>query len=253
MPIQPRSDLSREGAGAERPAGLDYIADFLGTDVQAEIAAFLLGQPRDRWSRQTMMNNPSRRRMLCFGYNYYNYYYNYETSSRSLTVAEPLPPILIALREKAAAAAGLDARSFVQAIANDYATGAGFTGAHVDALVFWPDILGVSLLGPAEMRLRNPATHTGKAGKPPIGYRLRLDPGSLLMLRGPARGLAPRAGARPIASALGDVAVTRRCDGPVIVASAISRAQPKPFPWWRRIPDTAARDDSARRALTNPR
>jgi alkylated DNA repair protein (DNA oxidative demethylase) len=151
------------------PEGLRYQAGFLDVVEQRRLLARLEAIPPESWERVRFRGNVARRRKISFGV-------NYQPDSREIRPAPPLPDFLRELRDRAAAAFGLPAEPFAQASVQWYPAGAGI-GAHRDAPMFGPDVLGVSL--GAEGRLifkRGTSKH-----------ELLLAPGSLVLLSGPAR------------------------------------------------------------------
>jgi alkylated DNA repair dioxygenase AlkB len=149
--------------------GLRYIPDFLGEAAQRSLLARLEATPEEAWERVHFRGNVARRRKLSFGV-------NYQPDSREIRPAAPMPDFLRELRDAATEAVGLPAAPFEQASVQWYPPGAGI-GAHKDAPMFGPEVVGVSL--GAEGRL------IFKRG--PDKEELRLAPGSLILLSGPAR------------------------------------------------------------------
>ncbi len=113
-----------------------------------------------------------RRRVVSFGR-------AYDFEREALRDAPPIPPFLLALRERVAALAGLAPRTLGQALVTEYPPGAAI-GWHRDKAVFG-DVLGVSLGAPCLFRLRR------RAGGSWRRTSLRLEPRSAYLLRGPAR------------------------------------------------------------------
>jgi alkylated DNA repair dioxygenase AlkB len=113
-----------------------------------------------------------RRRVVSFGW-------AYDFEREALRDAPPIPPFLLALRERIAALAGLAPETLGQALVTEYPPGAAI-GWHRDKAVFG-DVLGVSLGAPCLFRLRR------KAGASWQRASLRLEPRSAYLLRGPAR------------------------------------------------------------------
>ena len=113
-----------------------------------------------------------RRRVVSFGK-------TYDFEREALRDALPIPPILLALRERVAALAGLAPGTLGQALVTEYPPGAAI-GWHRDKAVFG-DVLGVSLGAPCLFRLRC------RAGASWQRASLRLEPRSAYLLQGPAR------------------------------------------------------------------
>ena len=151
------------------PEGLRYIPEFLDEEAQRRLIAEIEAIPEARWERIHFRGNVALRRKLSFGV-------NYQPDSREVRPAGPMPAFLRDLRDAASAAVGLPAGPFQQASVQRYPPGAGI-GAHKDAPMFGPEVVGVSL--GAEGRLifkRGTDKHV-----------LALAPGSLVLLAGPAR------------------------------------------------------------------
>ena len=81
---------------------------------------------------------------------YFGYAYGYD--ERAVKPGPPLPPFLVALRERAAALAGLAPEALVMAVVIRYPAGAGI-GWHRDAPAFGT-VVGLSLGAPARFQLR---------------------------------------------------------------------------------------------------
>jgi alkylated DNA repair dioxygenase AlkB len=106
----------------------------------------------------------------------------YDFSNSELVPVGPLPGILVPLRERIAAAAGIEPQMFTHAMVAGYAAGVQL-GWHRDV----PDfelIAGVSLGSTARMQFR-PYPPQELSRKQYLN--VWLDPGSLYCLRGPAR------------------------------------------------------------------
>lgn len=112
------------------------------------------------------------RRIVAFGR-------RYDIERGRLEVADPWPDFMQVLLACLTERLGLNRGDFVQALVNEYASGAGI-GWHRDRPVYG-EILGVSLLAPCVMRLRQ---------KDGAGWRRSaapLQPGSVYRLCGEAR------------------------------------------------------------------
>jgi alkylated DNA repair dioxygenase AlkB len=103
----------------------------------------------------------------------------YDFEREALRDAPPIPPFLLALRERIAALTGLAPGTLGQALVTEYPPGAAI-GWHRDKAVF-DDVVGVSLGAPCLFRLRR------RAGASWQRASLRLEPRSAYLLRGPAR------------------------------------------------------------------
>lgn len=170
MTVDPQGDLfGQTGLPPRGPDGFDYWLDLLSAAEQAEAVAAL----------QTLDYRPyehrgyqGRRRIAAF-------------SRGDLTAVlggspqAPWPGFLVDLFAMISARLDLDGRTYVQALVNEYAPGAGI-GWHRDRPQY-DEIVGLSLLAPCVMRLRRPV-HGGWARQ-----AAPLSPGSVYRLRGAVR------------------------------------------------------------------
>ena len=102
----------------------------------------------------------------------------YDFGTRRASTTQPFPEFLLALREGAAAFAGLPANALVEGMILQYPPGAPI-GWHRDAPQFGT-VIGISLLNPARMRLK-PYRKQGKI------ISVTLEPRSIYVLRGSVR------------------------------------------------------------------
>lgn len=112
----------------------------------------------------------------------------YDFDNASVAAAPPMPPALLALRDRAAAFAGVPSGDFVHALVTRYDPGAGI-GWHRDRPVF-EEVVGVSLLSPCTLRLRQRTASGFARTSVPLARR------SAYLLTGEARhrwehGIAP--------------------------------------------------------------
>jgi alkylated DNA repair dioxygenase AlkB len=114
------------------------------------------------------------RRIASFGF-------RYDYSKAKVEAAPEIPSILLDLRERVARFAHHRPDEFVQAMATEYAPGAGI-GWHKDKAQFG-EIVGVSLLAPARFRLRR------KMGERWERATKIIAPRSAYLLSGQVRGL----------------------------------------------------------------
>jgi alkylated DNA repair dioxygenase AlkB len=155
----------------ELPAGMVYQQDFLSIGEEAELLPQLAALPfaGARYKEWT-----ARRRTVGFGA-------RFDFDTNKLYPAADIPPVFLPLRERIAAWAGRDASQFQQLLVNEYAPGTPL-GWHRDAPCF-EHVVGVSLAGPARMRLRPyPPPSPGRAAAV-----LDLPPRSAYQLSGAAR------------------------------------------------------------------
>ena len=154
------------------PDGLVYRFDFLTLDEERtlldEIARLPLAEARYKAFT-------AKRRIASYGA-------GYEFDSNELVDAPPLPPFLLALREKAAAFAGVPADRLSQALVSEFRPGTTL-GWHRDAPPFGT-VVGISLAAACRLRFR---PYPPKPGRAVDGFELRLEPRSIYVLRDDAR------------------------------------------------------------------
>ena len=113
-----------------------------------------------------------KRRVVSFGW-------HYDFEGRRLRKADDMPEFLLALREPAAAFAGLAPASLQHVLVTEYGEGAGI-GWHRDKAVFG-DVVGISLRSACAFRFRR------RAGDRWERATLVLEPRSAYLLSGPSR------------------------------------------------------------------
>ena len=147
--------------------GFSYHDDFLDADERMELLAKIRELP---FRTDTFRGMTLRRTIACFGY-------DYVAARRSARNPAPtLPLYLASIRNRAAAIAGVEARTLEQAIIWKYPPRVGI-GWHVDHRDYGPVICGVSLGAAATIRLQR--------GDEEV--RQPLANGSLYVLRDDAR------------------------------------------------------------------
>jgi alkylated DNA repair dioxygenase AlkB len=153
-------------------AGFEYHPEFVSAPECAQLLDAIAAMPlvQARYKQFT-----ARRRVAHFGG-------RYDYSSNELLPSEPLPDMLIPLRERIAAAAGIEPQTFTHAMIAEYQPGVQL-GWHRDV----PDfelVAGVSLGSTARLQFRPyPPQELSRKHY----FNALLDPGSLYLLRGPAR------------------------------------------------------------------
>ncbi|MDB5941613.1 MAG: 2OG-Fe(II) oxygenase [Ramlibacter sp.] len=159
-------------AGPALPRGMVYERDFLDARQEQELVRLLQGWPLEamRYKAYT-----ARRRVLSFGG-------KYDFEVNRLQQALPIPPELGPLRARVAQWLGVQPQDFTQVLVAEYGEGTPL-GWHRDVPDF-EDIVGVSLLGAATMRLR-PWPSEGLKRSDVL--KLAIEPRSIYLLRGPAR------------------------------------------------------------------
>jgi DNA oxidative demethylase len=151
------------------PPGLLYRPDFL---TEAEESALVPHVQAFDFATVEMRGQVARRRSA-----HYGWVYGYE--SWRIEPGPSIPDILLPLRDRAAALAGLAPDELVEVLATEYPPGAGI-GWHRDAPQFG-SVVGVSLLGTCRMRFRR------GAGAARQTQALVLDPRSAYVFAGEAR------------------------------------------------------------------
>jgi alkylated DNA repair dioxygenase AlkB len=151
------------------PDGFRTAPDVIGSADEERLIAAFANLPFKEFEFHGFLG---KRRVVSFGSRY-----DYKDST--LKDAEPIPPFLLPLRERAAAFAGLAPERLQHALVTEYQKGVSI-GWHRDKPDYG-DVIGVSLLSPATFRLRK------KRGAGWERASLRLEPRSIYLLRGPAR------------------------------------------------------------------
>jgi DNA oxidative demethylase len=125
------------------PEGLTYRDDFLAADEECRLLRVIEGL---EFGEFVMRGQAARRTVRSFGW-------RYEFGQRVMLPADPLPPSLTFVRERAERLAGVEPGAFEQALVTRYPPGATI-GWHRDAPPFGPTIAGVSLAAPCRMRFQ---------------------------------------------------------------------------------------------------
>ena len=151
------------------PDGFRYQPDFLSPDQERGLIGHLSKLALEPFEFHGYLGN---RKVKAFGY-------RYDYSRRKTEPAAEMPGFLIPLRRKAAQFAGRKPEAFAQILASEYPPGAGI-GWHRDKPQF-EDVVGVSLLSPANFRLRK------KSGAGWQRRSLLVEPRSAYLLAGAVR------------------------------------------------------------------
>ncbi len=162
----------RSGAATAttRPEGLGYQEGFVSEEEErALVAAFDATTFSEVW----MHGRAARRSVVHFGYRY-----DYE--SWKLVPTDPLPPEWAWLRDRAAALVEVEPAELAETLITRYPPGAGI-GWHMDAPLFGPKVVGVSLASSCSMRFQR------RTAGARLVHRLELAPRSVYVLSGPAR------------------------------------------------------------------
>ena len=121
------------------PDGFLYRPNLISPEAEAALAAWIATLPLKPYEFRGYLGN---RRVAAFGLRY----------DHAKEPTSDIPPLLLELRRKIAGFAKRQPEDFVQAMATEYAPGAGI-GWHRDRPQFG-EIVGVSLLTDARLRLR---------------------------------------------------------------------------------------------------
>jgi alkylated DNA repair dioxygenase AlkB len=151
------------------PPGFRYVPDAIGAAEETRLVGDLAHLPFKEFEFQGFLG---KRRVVSFGF-------RYDFNGGGLKTADPMPPFLLALRERAAAFAGLAPDRLQHALITEYRPGAAI-GWHRDRPNY-DDVIGVSLLSPCNFRMRR------KRGNSWERATMRLDRRSIYLLRGPSR------------------------------------------------------------------
>jgi len=154
---------------ATAPEGFDYRADAFSPAEEQAWREMLQGLPFKPFEFHGYLG---KRRVVSFGW-------RYDYAGRRLRQSEPMPAFLLPLRERAAAVAGLDARTLQQALVTEYDAGVTI-GWHRDKPMF-EDVVALSFQSPCRLRLRR------RRGEGWQRWATEIAPRSLYRLRGAAR------------------------------------------------------------------
>ncbi|HTV34789.1 MAG TPA: alpha-ketoglutarate-dependent dioxygenase AlkB [Xanthobacteraceae bacterium] len=151
------------------PAGFRYAPDLIDAAQEARLVAAFADLPLREFEFHGFLG---KRRVVSFGF-------RYDFNGGGLNEAEPMPPYLLPLRERAAAFAGLAPDRLQHALVTEYRPGTTI-GWHRDR-PHYDDVIGVSLSSPCTFRMRR---------KRDAGWEraaIRLDRRSIYLMRGPSR------------------------------------------------------------------
>lgn len=152
------------------PEGFRYAPDLVSPAEEAGLVRRLEALPFVGFDFHGFVGN---RRVVSFGW-------RYDFDQAALRPADPVPPFLLPLRDRAAAFAGLAPADFAHVLVTEYAPGAGI-GWHRDKRVF-AEVVGVSLVSPCDFRLRRRRGDGGWERATVVA-----EPRSAYLLSGPAR------------------------------------------------------------------
>jgi alkylated DNA repair dioxygenase AlkB len=151
------------------PAGFRYAPEVIDADEEARLVAAFADLPFKEFEFHGFLG---KRRVVSFGF-------RYDFNGGGLTEAEPMPPFLLPVRERAAAFAGLTPDRLQHVLITEYRPGAAI-GWHRDRVNFG-DVIGVSLVSPCTFRMRR------RRGTGWERAAIRLDRRSVYLMRGPSR------------------------------------------------------------------
>jgi len=151
------------------PAGFAYRQDVISPDEERKLVEQFALLPFKPFEFHGYLG---KRRIVSFGW-------RYDYSGRRLAKSEPLPDLLLPLRERVAEIAAVAAENLQQILVTEYAPGAGI-GWHRDKPMF-EDVIAVSLLSPCVLRFRR------KQGEGWERRSIEVMPRSAYVLRGPSR------------------------------------------------------------------
>jgi alkylated DNA repair dioxygenase AlkB len=161
-----------EPAAPDLPDGMRYEPEFLTAAEEESLVALAQSLPL---AEMNYKGYTARRRVASYGG-------SYDFDANRLRQAQALPPSLEPVRDKVAGWLGIAPGAFTQVLVAEYRPGTPL-GWHRDVPDF-EDIVGVSLLGEATMRLRPYPPRDPKKGDV---LKLLLEPRSIYLLRGAAR------------------------------------------------------------------
>ncbi len=130
-------------AQPDLPEGMTYAEEIIPPAEEDRLTHYIAGLPLTPF--EFIGGLRGNRKVISFGF-------KYDWGSHQLEKADEIPPLLLDLREKAAAFAGMQADELAQVLVTEYAPGAGI-GWHKDRPHF-DQVVGVSLLAPCNFRLR---------------------------------------------------------------------------------------------------
>jgi alkylated DNA repair dioxygenase AlkB len=161
--------VQRDLFGTAMPDGFRHGEELLSPEEEQAYAAAFAELPFQSFEFHGYLG---KRRIVSFGF-------RYDYSGRALRESAGIPALLLPLREKAAAFAGVPEAGLQQALVTEYAPGAGI-GWHRDKPMF-EDVIAISFLSPCTLRFRK------RDGAGWQRASLAVQPRSAYLLRGAAR------------------------------------------------------------------
>jgi alkylated DNA repair dioxygenase AlkB len=157
------------GGDPSLPTGFRYGANFLDAGEEQALLNQIGPLPFEEFQFHGFLG---KRRVVSFGW-------RYDFNGGGLSRTDDMPAFLLAVRQKAAAFAGLAPSDLQQVLVTEYRPGAAI-GWHKDRSVFG-DVVGISLLAPCTFRFRRKK----EAGWDRVNTKV--EPRSIYLLRGPSR------------------------------------------------------------------
>ena len=151
------------------PEGFAYREEAITPDEERALAEQFARLPLTPFAFHGFVG---RRRIVSYGW-------RYDYAGRTLRPSDEIPDLLMPLRERAAAIAGVAAQSLQQVLVTEYAAGAAI-GWHRDKPMF-EDVVAFSFLAPCTLRLRR------RHGAGWDRRSIELMPRSAYLLRGASR------------------------------------------------------------------
>jgi alkylated DNA repair dioxygenase AlkB len=162
--------ISSRKTGPDFPEGFRYRPELIGPADEDRIIVRVRELPFRDFE---LHGYTGKRRVVSFGW-------HYDFSGRRLQKADDIPHYLLALRETAAAFAGMEPEELQHVLVTEYGPDAGI-GWHRDKAVFG-EVVGISLLSPCVFRMRRKLSE-----KKWERVNLIAEPRSAYHLSGPAR------------------------------------------------------------------
>jgi alkylated DNA repair dioxygenase AlkB len=153
-------------------AGFEYQQEFISREDEVQLVDHVRELPFREFD---FHGYKGKRRVVSFGWQY-----EY-SGAGALRKADPIPSFLLALRDRAASFASVDADAFQHVLVTEYRPEAGI-GWHRDKAVFGR-VVGVSLLAPCVLRFRRRIDKTRKWER----INFLAEPRSSYLLSGAAR------------------------------------------------------------------
>jgi alkylated DNA repair dioxygenase AlkB len=151
------------------PAGFRYAPELIDGAEETRLITAFADLPFKEFEFHGFLG---KRRVVSFGF-------RYDYGDGRVKDAEPMPPFLLPIRERAAAFGGITPDRLEHALITEYRPGTSI-GWHRDR-PHYDDVIGISLSSPCTFRLRR------KRGTGWERAAIRLDRRSVYLLRGPSR------------------------------------------------------------------